>query len=568
MDAEVAYPAHVTRSETAARPWDETTDVVVIGYGAAGAVTAIEAADGGADVVAVDRFGRGGASARSGGVIYAGGGTPQQQAAGFADDPEQMEHYLALEEGVPPDDPALRRFCERSAEDLAWLRNVGVDFPLGFDPEKSVVPTDDDTGLYFSGNEQHYATQVVPAPRGHRVAGPGMTGRTLVAILHGAARRRGVQVRPRTRLLDLVVGDDGGVDGVELLELRDDPLTRSAHTALYRAIDVAAVLLHRVPPALTSALDTLERRRSRVRRIRARRGVVLATGGFSFNHDLVRDLAPAYVAAMPLGTPGDDGSGLLAAMRVGASTRLMDRCGASRFLAPPTAFCAGVLVDARAERICDESLYAATLSARIAEHGGVGWLIVDAPARREARDQVRRADRLRSRPLGQLLSGQANHVVFPRLFGPVNLYANRVVAPTIEELAQKCALPPAALRDTIDHYNGIAAADRVDPMGKAKQYVRPLTEGPFAAVRCHLDGVIFPAPCITLGGLDVVPEDQRVRGADGLPIRGLYAVGRCAAGIASRSYVSGLSLADCVHSGRNAGLALTHAVAPAVAASD
>jgi 3-oxo-5alpha-steroid 4-dehydrogenase len=70
-----------------------------------------------------------------------------------------------------------------------------------------------------------------------------------------------------------------------------------------------------------------------------------------------------------------------------------------------------------------------------------------------------------------------------------------------------------------------------------------------------------------LGGLDVIPEDQRVRSVDGLAIRGLYAVGRCAAGIASRSYVSGLSLADCVHSGRNAGLALTHAVAPAVTAS-
>ena len=54
----------------------------------------------------------------------------------------------------------------------------------------------------------------------------------------------------------------------------------------------------------------------------------------------------------------------------------------------------------------------------------------------------------------------------------------------------------------------------------------------------------------------------RVRGEDGKPIAGLYAAGRSAVGICSRSYVSGLSLADCVFSGRRAGLnsALAHGV--------
>jgi 3-oxo-5alpha-steroid 4-dehydrogenase len=92
-------------------------------------------------------------------------------------------------------------------------------------------------------------------------------------------------------------------------------------------------------------------------------------------------------------------------------------------------------------------------------------------------------------------------------------------------------------------------------MGKPAELFRPLGPGPFAAVPCHLDSLIFPAPCITLGGLDV-DADQRVLRTDGTAIEGLYAAGRCAAGVASRSYVSGLSLADCVFSGRTSGMSV------------
>jgi len=108
----------------------------------------------------------------------------------------------------------------------------------------------------------------------------------------------------------------------------------------------------------------------------------------------------------------------------------------------------------------------------------------------------------------------------------------------------------------VHRYNERARAGLPDEMGKATAHVHPLEQAPFSAVACHLASVVFPAPCITLGGLDVDPR-QRVRRVDGSVITGLYAAGRCAAGVASRSYVSGLSLADCVFSGRNAGIAAT-----------
>jgi 3-oxo-5alpha-steroid 4-dehydrogenase len=58
---------------------------------------------------------------------------------------------------------------------------------------------------------------------------------------------------------------------------------------------------------------------------------------------------------------------------------------------------------------------------------------------------------------------------------------------------------------------------------------------------------------LTLGGLVVAEDTGRVRRADGTAVPGLYAAGRSAVGLCSRSYVSGLSLADCVFAGRRAG---------------
>ena len=58
---------------------------------------------------------------------------------------------------------------------------------------------------------------------------------------------------------------------------------------------------------------------------------------------------------------------------------------------------------------------------------------------------------------------------------------------------------------------------------------------------------------LTLGGLVVAPDTGAVLRPDGTPVPGLYAAGRSAVGLCSRSYVSGLSIADCVFSGRRAG---------------
>ena len=64
---------------------------------------------------------------------------------------------------------------------------------------------------------------------------------------------------------------------------------------------------------------------------------------------------------------------------------------------------------------------------------------------------------------------------------------------------------------------------------------------------------------MTVGGLLVDETTGAVKALSGKPITGLYAAGRNAVGICSNLYVSGLSFADCIYSGRRAAAAMAHA---------
>ena len=84
--------------------------------------------------------------------------------------------------------------------------------------------------------------------------------------------------------------------------------------------------------------------------------------------------------------------------------------------------------------------------------------------------------------------------------------------------------------------------------------MRVLGQPPFSLIDLSIrPRPAYPAPMLTLGGLVVAEDTGQVRRADGTAIDGLYAAGRSAVGLCSNSYVSGLSLADCVYSGRRAG---------------
>ena len=194
--------------------WDVQADVVVVGFGAAGACAALEAAAAGCSVLVLDRFTGGGATALSGGVVYAGGGTPQQRAAGVSDSAEAMFGYLRTEVGDVVPAGTLREFCDGSVAMLGWLESHGVPFEGSLCPDKTSYPTNRHY-LYYSGSELSARDVAPPAPRGHRARGRGTSGGLLYARLAAAARQAGIQVARQTggRPADhrRRAGDRGGV---------------------------------------------------------------------------------------------------------------------------------------------------------------------------------------------------------------------------------------------------------------------------------------------------------------------------------------------------------------------
>jgi len=516
----------------------ERADVVVVGFGAAGACTAIEAREAGADVLVLDRFGGGGATALSGGVVYAGGGTAVQRAAGVEDTPEGMYEYLSHEVGDAVTPETLRRFAAGSADMIGWLAERGVPFEGSLCPYKTSYPTNRHY-LYYSGSELSHRDVTAPAARGHRTRGRGTSGKLFYARLAAAARARGVRVLTRTTAVRLLTDAAGRVTGVEGSTLRGAPgWARAVHRILHRLSVKPGLYVPAFGRTLHRPVAWIERRYGRPVRIEARHGVVLAAGGFVFNRRMLREHAPAYRGGLPLGTPGDDGSGIRLGTEAGAASARLDRLTIWRFITPPAALLHGVLVDRSGRWICDESRYGAVIGdAVLHSEKASAWLLVDGAILAEARRQIRHQT-----------------LWFQRVQAFTLLRFDRVSAPTLAAVASRAGVDPDALAVTVKAYNAAAAAGEPDPAGKAPELVRPLQHPPYSLIDCSIrHRPAQPAPMLTLGGLLVDEETGRVRRDDGAVVPGLYAAGRTAVGICSNSYVSGLSLADCVFSGRRAG---------------
>jgi fumarate reductase flavoprotein subunit len=122
-------------------------------------------------------------------------------------------------------------------------------------------------------------------------------------------------------------------------------------------------------------------------------------------------------------------------------------------------------------------------------------------------------------------------------------------APSIAELAPKIGIDPAVLKATVEEYNGFCAKGHDDLFGKDPQYLRPLTEPVYYALKCNM---FFLG---TLGGIKVNRRMEVVDRKDN-SIPGLYAGGLDADGFWKDSYdvaICGGTLTLAVNSGRIAG---------------
>ncbi|MFJ4396852.1 FAD-binding protein [Pseudomonas sp. NPDC089396] len=528
--------------------WHAHCDVLVIGWGAAGACAALQARADGADVLVADRFSGGGASARSGGVVYAGGGTRQQRAAGFDDTPEAMFQYLRHETQGVVSDTTLRRFCQDSAANLAWLEGHGAGYAHSMPPGGKTSYPPDGYFLYYSGNETvpSHRDGLPPAPRGHRTVGKGQCGAVLYAHLKAACLRNGVRTLLQSSARRLVVDATGRVLGAELWCLPAGSEPARLHAKWAARADRLQNVAPRYCDRLRQRLKKLERDCASPLRVRAARGVVLSTGGFIFNRDLIGQHAAKYRRAFKVGSAGCDGSGLRLGLSIGAASDRLQQVSAWRFINPPLCWPKGIVVNTLGRRFVNEELYGATLGQPLCEEqGGKAWLVLDA--------------RLRKMAIKQTLFG--GYWWFQRLPALLLMLWGLRKGQSAEQLAQATGMRSDVLRSSLQAYNRAARGDTADAFGKSPDSRQVLDQGPYYAIDISMGNRLFPLGALTLGGLKVNEDSGAVLDEQGAPITGLYAAGRTAIGIPSHLYVSGLSLADCVFSGRRAGQAAAAASA-------
>lgn len=533
--------------------WDETADLVVVGLGGAGIAAAIEGLERGLSVTAVDRYACGGSTAANGGVFYAGGGTAIQRQEGEEDDPEEMLKYLRIEAGDVVSEATLRRFVDESPATIDWILAHGGRLAGGVWKEKASYPPLD-RFLYHPDNSlvASYRARAKPAARGHRAFGRdgkkawGL-GKFITEPLTRSALKLGLRYHRYTEARQLLQDRAGRVIGVRVLSIPDGSGDAGRFA---RYIARANTLLAALPPSIPFASVTIGlgnhylrkagaiEARGRVERlIRARDGVLLSAGGFIMNPKMVARHAPTYAKGMPNGTLGDQGSGILLGMSAGGATALMDKISAWRFINPPKAWSDAIVVNRAGERFVDETVYGATLGEHIGDRqGGVAWLIYDKALRRAAFAQAR----------------DPNLVPFQRDVTLLNLAFNARKAPTLDALAAKIGVDAAGLARTVAAYNAAASGASRDPFGKERGDIQPIATAPFYAMDISIESRFLPLPVISFGGLRVAEESGQVLDRQGQPIAGLYAAGRTAVGIASQTYVSGLSFADCFFSGRRA----------------
>lgn len=276
--------------------------------------------------------------------------------------------------------------------------------------------------------------------------------------------------------------------------------------------------------------------------VRARRGVVLAAGGFEHNQQMREQYLPQPTDARWSAAAGTNtGDAHRAAMALGAATRLMNGgwwCSSMRAPDDPVprlaimdkSYPGNIVVNRRGRRIANESQNYITYQLEFyrrhsaADPQVPSWMVFDARSRRMYFNGPLWPERFR--PDKRL----------PRSYFSSGFITR---AASIGELAVQAGIDAAGLEQTVRAMNeyartgkdleygrGDAEYDRyyADPRIQPNPCLAPIAEPPFYAMR------IDPGDFGTHGGLVTNPDAQVLR-PDGTPIAGLYAVGNCAAAI-------------------------------------
>jgi len=300
-------------------------DVIVCGFGGAGACATLEAAAAGSSVLVLERFSAGGGSTlMSACEMYLGGtgGTTLQRDLGFEDSSDNMRNYLDACFGNCADPDKVAAFVAGAAEHFDWMEGQGVPYKRGYFDGRDVVALTGDS-LQYTGNERAwpFSERADPVPRGHLPANAGHDGgKVLMGVLMDNAARTGADIRCDARVQALLVDAQGAVCGV------------------------------------AAKID------NRLNYFFARQGVVLTTGGFIMNETMTAQHIPGYeLHANRWGNPGDQGDGILLGVAAGGNAIHMGEAFVCVAHYPPPQLTYGIFVNEQGQRFINEDSYLARM---------------------------------------------------------------------------------------------------------------------------------------------------------------------------------------------------------------
>ncbi len=257
------------------------------------------------------------------------------------------------------------------------------------------------------------------------------------------------------------------------------------------------------------------------------KAVVLATGGFGANLDMVVKYKPELKGFMTTNAPGIQGQGIEMAQAIGAATVDMDQIQIHPTVEANTAALiteglrgdGAVLINAEGKRFIDEVGTRDVVSAaEIAQTGSYSWLVVD-QAMVDASSVIQ----------GYIKKGYT------------------VTGATYEELGKAMGVDAAAFAETMEKWNGYVEAKNDPDFGRTS-FANPLNTAPYYAVKVTA-GVHH-----TMGGLKINANTE-VLNEKGEVIPGLFAAGEVTGGVHGANRLGGNAVADFTVFGRIAGAA-------------
>ena len=540
-----------------ASDWDDTYDFVIVGSGGGSMCAALACKTLGLRSLIIEKQARvGGSTSFSGGVWWIPN-NPIMKRHGVADSYERARQYfdsIVTYQG-PATSPARREaFLRTGPEMVEFLERQGMAFEYadGWSDYYDNLPGGEPRGRSLVAKLFDIKELGEWAPKLSRYSGISMPANSseypelMLVKRTWAGRKKAAQVAWRMLYQKLtgkdLVGSGAAIQGRMLqIALREQ-------LPIWTDTPVRDLIIEEGRVA-----GVLARRNGRDIRVRALKGVLVNSGGFSRNAEMRKKYQPQPSSAeWTNANPGDTGEMIEAALKLGAALDCMEEAWwVVTSMGPNGTWPEGarapdgtlipfmhhldlslpysIMVDQLGNRFCDEAGAYMEIGQRMYKrHHETGkavpsWVIMDS---RQRKYYV----------WGSAMPGQ-----IPKQW----LESGYLIqANSIKELAQKCGIDAQGLERTVQRFNGFCrsgvdedygrggrAFDRAhgDPTVKPNPNLGPIEEPPFYAVR------MYPGDVGTCGGM-VTDEYARVVRSDGSVIPGLYATGNCTASVVGRCY--------------------------------